>query len=258
MKQDVLRTLIVDDEPLARQRLRDLLGGEADVEIIGECKDGPSAMETIRKLQPDLVFLDIQMPGADGFEVLEALDPENLPAVIFCTAHDSHAIRAFEVNAIDYLYKPFPQERLMQALDKVRDRVVNRTGDPNLTSLLAQLRGGGDSSCVMVRSANRIVFVRSHEIDHLESAGNYVVLHCGDERHIVRETLSSLAKRLEPAGFMRINRSTVINLDRIRELEVVDAGQYRVILKSGTRCDMTCPLRELETRLKLHPPGSAP
>jgi two-component system LytT family response regulator len=258
MKPQVLRTIIVDDEPLARQRLRDLLGGEANVEIIGECNDGPSAVEAIRKLQPDLVFLDVQMPGLDGFEVLEALDSENLPAVIFSTAHDSHAIRAFEVNAIDYLYKPFPLERLVQALKKVRDRVTSRTGDPNLASLLMQLRGGGESGFVVVRSGNRIVFVRSHEIDHIESAGNYVVIHCGEERHVVRETLTSLAKRLEPSGFMRISRTAIINLDRIRELEVVDAGQYRVILKSGIRCDMTCPLRELETRLKLHPPSTPP
>lgn len=251
-----IKTIIVDDEPLARQRLKDLLAEEADVEIIGECQDGSSAVEAIQRLKPDLVFLDVQMPGLDGFEVLEALDPAQLPAIIFSTAHDHHAIRAFEVNAIDYLHKPFSRERMAQAVAKVRERANTQAPDPGLASLLDQLRGGGGVDCVLVRTANRILFVRPHEIDHLESAGNYVVIHCGGERHIVRDTLSSLAKRLEPSGFMRISRSTVVNLDRISELEVLDAGQYRVILKSGIRCDMTCALRELEARLKSQPPNS--
>jgi two-component system LytT family response regulator len=249
-----LRVVIVDDEPLARERVRTFLAEEADIEIVAECGDGADAVNQIEKLRPDVLFLDVQMPRLNGFEVLAALDADAMPAVVFTTAHDDHAIRAFEVSAVDYLLKPFKQPRFCKALERARAQVRSATGGskavPQLSKLLSQWReGAGDGPRVLVKSPDRILFLKPAEIDHIEACGNYVVLHVGKDKHIVRETMTAMETRLEPSGFMRINRSVILNLSRIKELQPVAAGEYVVILRSGVRLNMTCSLRDLQARM---------
>lgn len=250
----ILRTLIADDEPLARERVRMFLAEEPEVEVVAECGDGAAAVEAVKQHRPHLLFLDIQMPRLNGFEVLEALDGRVVPAVVFTTAHDQHAIRAFEVSAVDYLLKPYKQERFRSALRKVRDQFA-RTGtpagtDPNLTMLMAQWRGLAENQPrIPVKSPDRILFLRPQEIDHVEADGNYVQLHVGKDRHMIRETMSALEARLTPAGFMRVSRSALVNLRRVRELKPLGPGEYCVVLHTGARIEMTCPLRDLQERL---------
>jgi len=248
-----VRVVIVDDEPLARERVRTFLAEEADVEVLAECADGAEAVDHIEKLHPDVVFLDVQMPRLNGFEVLEAVDIAAMPVVIFTTAHDDHAIRAFEVSAVDYLLKPFKQPRFRKALERARTQLRAAKGgsaDPQLTTLLSQWReGAGGGPRVLVKSPDRILFLKPGEIDHIEACGNYVVLHAAKEKHIVRETMTAMEARLGNSGFMRINRSVILNLSRIKELQPVAAGEYVVVLKSGVRLNMTCSLRDLQTRL---------
>jgi two-component system LytT family response regulator len=248
-----MRVIIADDESLARERIRSLLALERDVEVIAECSNGAQTVKATQENRPDLLFLDVQMPRMDGFEVLEALTLEETPIVVFTTAHDEHAIRAFEVNALDYLLKPCTEERFKKALQRARDQLeTGVAGETHrqLTALLNQVHptipGGGR---ILVRSAGRILFLKPEEIDHLEAAGNYVVLHAGKERHIVRETTAAMEARLTPAGFMRISRSIIVNLSRIREIQPLGPGQYSVLLQNGTRLDMTCGLTELQSRL---------
>jgi two-component system LytT family response regulator len=248
-----LRALIADDEPLARERIRALVADEPDVEVVAECSNGSQTLKAAQEQRPDLLFLDVQMPRLNGFEVLEALGPEDVPVVIFTTAHDEHAIRAFEVNALDYLLKPFTEARFKAAVQRARDQVAKgprRRSDRQLAALLNHVHtatpGGGR---ILVRSPERIVFLKPDEIDHAEAAGNYVVLHAGKERHIVRETTVAMEMRLAPAGFMRISRSVIVNLARIREIQPLGPGQYSVLLKNGAHLDMTCSLTDLQTRL---------
>lgn len=247
------RAVIVDDEPLARERVRTFLAEEKDMEVVAECADGAAAVKAIEELKPDILFLDVQMPRLNGFEVLEAIDAALLPVVIFTTAHDDHAIRAFEVSAVDYLLKPFKQPRFKKSLERARLQLraaKGSTADPALSTLLSHLReGAGSGPRVLVKSPDRILFLKPGEIDHIEACGNYVVLHTGKERHIVRETMTAMEVRLSSAGFMRINRSVILNLSRIRELQPLAAGEYAVILKSGVRLDMTCSLRDLQARM---------
>jgi two-component system, LytTR family, response regulator len=249
-----IRVIIVDDEPLAREGIRTFLAEEADVEVVEECADGASAVRAVENLRPDLLFLDVQMPRLTGFDVLEAITPELMPLVIFTTAHDEHAIRAFEVNALDYLLKPFKQARFKTALQRAREQSAGRaaTGaNPRLASLLAGLRLPGEGvPRILVKSPDYILFLNAEEIDHIEAAGNYLVLHAGKARHIVRETMSAMDARLGPAGFMRISRSAMVNLSRIAQLEpLVAPGEFCVILKSGARLNMTCSLSELQRRM---------
>ncbi|HET7873773.1 MAG TPA: response regulator [Terriglobales bacterium] len=247
------RTIIADDEPLARQRIRDLLAEEANFELISESANGAQALKQIQEMQPDLLFLDVQMPRLNGFEVLEALGPDEVPVVIFTTAHDEHAVRAFEVNALDYLLKPFTEGRFRVALARAREELAGserRQSSRRYSQLLKHVRdstpGGGR---ILVRTPERILFLKPDEIDHVEAAGNYVILHAGAERHIVRETTAAMEARLTSSGFMRISRSAIVNLARIREVQPVAPGQYSLLLKSGARLDMTCSLNELQSRL---------
>jgi len=248
-----IRAIIVDDEPLAREGIRLALSEESDIEVVAECADGEEAVKAVERHEPDLLFLDVQMPRLNGFEVLEALQPEKLPAVIFTTAHDEHAIRAFEVNALDYLLKPFKQARFQKALQRVREQLRARgekRNDPQIAGLLADLRrstSGGPR--ILIKSPDRILFLRYDEIDHIEAAGNYLVLHSGKERHIARETMNAMETRLAPVGFMRISRSVIVNLSRIRELQPHGAGEYSVVLKNGARLHMTCGLGEVQARM---------
>jgi len=248
-----MRAIIADDEPLARERVRSLLSDEPDVEVIAECANGSQTLKATQEQRPDLLFLDVQMPRLNGFEVLEALEPGRIPVVIFTTAHDEHAIRAFEANALDYLLKPFTEARFKKSLERAREQLQRgprRLPEPQLAALLNHLHtatpGGGR---ILIKSPDRILFLKPEEIDHVEAAGNYVVLHAGKERHVVRETTAAMETRLAPAGFMRINRSIIVNLARIREVQPLGPGQYSVLLKTGARFDMTCRLNELQSRL---------
>jgi two-component system LytT family response regulator len=247
------RAIIADDEPLARERVRSLLSDEPDVEIVAESVNGAQALRATQEHRPDLLFLDVQMPRLNGFEVIEALGAGQIPVVIFTTAHDEHAIRAFEVNALDYLLKPFTEARFRKAVERARELLrKGRPGlpEPRLAALLnhvhaAAPRGGR----ILIRSPERLLFLKPEEIDHVEAAGNYVVLHAGKERHIVRETTSAMDARLACAGFMRISRSVIVNLTRVREVQPLGPGQYSVLLKNGDRFDMTCSLSDLQSRL---------
>ncbi len=235
-----LRTLIVDDEPLARERVRMMLTAHPDTAIVGECGDGQQAVSAIREHRPDLVFLDVQMPGVDGFGVLRALEGEALPYVVFVTAYDKYALRAFEVHALDYVLKPFNAERFGQALDRARSALarddaggMQRDRLRNLVSWVAAEQR--DRQRLLVKSSGRVFFVKVDEIDWIEAEGNYVRLHMGQQSHLLRETMKGMESALDPAVFFRIHRSTIVNADRIRELQPLFHGEYAVILRDGTR-----------------------
>jgi two-component system LytT family response regulator len=242
-----IRTVIVDDEPLARQRVRRLLEADADIAIVGECADGEQAVADLRKLRPDLVFLDVQMPGLDGFGVVRELGPP-LPAVIFVTAHDRFALKAFEVHALDYLLKPFDKSRFGAALEHAKAQVRQGSAaavDQRLQELLQTVQSREPApERLMVKSAGRIYFVRIADIDWIEAAANYVRLHVGKEDHLLRDSLSALEKKLDPARFVRIHRSTIVNVERIRELQPVFHGDYVVILHDGTELPVSRSCRD--------------
>lgn len=248
-----LRVMIVDDEELARQRIRRLLAREADVEVVGEASDGIQAVESIHSLAPDLVFLDVQMPEVDGFAVLERLRPHGTPAVVFVTAHDDYALRAFDVHAVDYLRKPFDATRFREAFARARRRLAGAEAEERaraLDALLDQIRSQPPRSRerLMVRSDGRLYFVRVDDIDWVEAAGNYVKLHVGRETHLMRETMAGIEKMLDPSRFLRIHRSAIVNLDRVREMQPWFSGEYTVILRDGTQLRLSRVYRDrLET-----------
>jgi two-component system LytT family response regulator len=235
-----LRILIVDDEPLARERVRMMLAAHDDVMVVGECGDGHQAVASVRDLRPDVLFLDVQMPGLDGFGVLRALDDELLPYVIFVTAYDRYAVQAFDVHALDYVLKPFRAERLDQALERARAAARRATGETidstrlreMLASLTAEQR---EKQRLVVKSSGRVFFLKVDEIDRVEAEGNYVRLHMGEQSHLLRETMKGMEAVLDPAQFIRIHRSTIVNVDRIKELQPLFHGEYAVILRDGTR-----------------------
>jgi len=244
-----IRTLIVDDEPLARTRIRSLLQDEADIEVVGECGDGKQAIVALRDLQPDLVFLDVQMPALDGFEVLEAVRGDRLPAVIFVTAYDRYAIRAFEHHALDYLLKPFDRDRFQKALARVRAELQRKQQASASQRLAAMLQDVQSSSRkpvqrLVIKSGGRIFFLRVEEIDWIEAAGNYVRLHVGKETHLLRETMNSLEGRLDGQQYVRIHRSTIVAMDRIKELQPWFHGDFKVILKDGAELTLSRGYRQ--------------
>jgi two-component system LytT family response regulator len=245
-----IRVLVVDDEPLARERLRKLLEKEPETELVGECADGASAVEAIRSLAPDLVFLDVQMPELDGFGVLAQLGSDKMPAVVFTTAHDQFALKAFEIHAVDYLLKPFGKERFQVALHRAIGQVRRvHAGDlsQRLTALLASVQSEPKSKYaarIAVKSSGRVVFVKVDDIDWVEAADNYVSLHAGHEEHLHRETMAALEAQLPPAKFMRISRSTIVNVDRIKELQPLFHGEYAVILRNGTKLTLSRSYRD--------------
>lgn len=250
-----LRVVIVDDETLARQRLRRLLGQEADVEIVEECADGVAAVKAVETHRPDLLLLDVQMPQMDGFEVVRNLDPANLPAIVFVTAYDQHAVRAFEARALDYLLKPTSHARLQESLARVRERLRTAGANPALPQTLLELLAERESASsrprrLAVRSGERTSFVATEDVDWFEAAGNYVVLHVGKETHILRETMSALEAQLAPATFLRVSRSAILNLRRVKELQSLSAGEHVAILHDGQRIGITRSLREIEERLR--------
>ena len=243
-----IRTLIVDDEPLGRERIRTLLAGDPEIEVIGECPDGRQAITAIVQRNPDLVFLDVQMPEVDGFSVLEAICGERMPAIVFVTAYDRYAVRAFEVHALDYLLKSFDRERFAAALQRAKETIRrSREGALNerLAGLIEDLEAKKDRlTRLVIKSAGRIAFLRVEEIDWIEAADNYVRVHAGKEAHLIRETLQSMEKRLDPTRFLRIHRSSLVNLERIRELRPVFHGDYLVRLTDGTELTLSRSYRD--------------
>lgn len=249
-----IKALVVDDEPLARERVVSLLKEEPGVELLGECRDGQEAIAAVRGLGPDLVFLDVQMPGVDGFQVLQAVGPDHMPVVVFVTAYDQHALRAFEVRALDYLLKPFDRERFRDALQRARTQIEQQeTGDlgRRLLALVKDLRPAPPrADRVVVKSGGRLFFLKTEEIDWIEAAGNYAKLHVGSASHLLRETMISLEARLDPERFVRIHRSRIVNMERVQELQPWFNGEYVVILRNGTRLTLSRGYREkLQERL---------
>lgn len=232
-----LRVLVVDDEGPARRKILRLLRQEPDVQVVGEADGADAAIAAIEKQRPDLVFLDVQMPGVDGFGVVEAISPEKMPRVIFVTAHDRFALRAFEVRAFDYLLKPFGEERLRAALERVRKEHAHSTDGfaSQLQQLMEQIqRERSFSERILVQENGRARFVTTREISWVEADANYVQLHCGAKTYTVRGTLDSMKETLDPKQFVRINRSSLVRLDAIREMQPWFHGEYKVILKDAT------------------------
>lgn len=238
-----IRAIIVDDEPLGRERIRALLANDTEVEMIEECPDGRRAVAAIERSRPDLVFLDVQMPGMDGFAVLDAIAGDCMPVIIFVTAYDKYAVQAFEVRAVDYLLKSFDRRRFESALQRAKDEIQrSKTGSLNekIAGLLQDLQAKQKRlTRLVVKSGGRIFFLRVEEIDWIEATDNYVRIHAGPECHMIRETMQSLEDRLNPEKFLRIHRSTLVNLDRIRELQPVFHGDYLVKLKDGTELTLS-------------------
>jgi len=232
-------TLIVDDEPLARQGLRMWLSADADVSAIAEARNGREAVAAIRSAPPDLVFLDVQMPEMDGFAVVEEIGADKMPAVIFVTAHDQHAIHAFEINAIDYLLKPVAEERFQQALARAKSRLESRPGADASRQIIGLLETivspRRHMKRLAVRSAGKTVFVDVAEVDWIEAAENYVQLHCGKTNHLLHVPMNTLEKSLDPELFLRIHRSIIVNVSRIKELQPGVHGDFIVTLKSGVQ-----------------------
>jgi two-component system LytT family response regulator len=255
-----MRVIIVDDESQARDRLRRLLGSDPEIEVVGECGDGHSAVEMIRAQRPELVFLDVQMPGMDGFEVLHALGANDLPAIVFVTAFDQHAVRAFEEHALDYLLKPTTRARLAKTLARARQRRMAQTKAPGvpqaLLDFLAEQKAASAAATtttrrVAVRTGERTFFVPADDIDWIEAAGNYVILHVGKgSTHILRETMSGIEGQLASTIFLRVSRSAIVNLRRVKELQTLAPGEHVAILHDGQRVPITRSLREVEERLR--------
>ena len=246
-----VKTLIVDDEPLARERLRNLLSSEPEIELIGECNDGKAALVAIRAQSPDLLFLDVQMPELDGFGVIAALQGERMPAVIFVTAYDKFALKAFEVHAVDYLLKPFDRERFQKALSRALNQIKREQTEglsQRLSNLLADLRPEPKSpDRLPIKADGRVLFLKIDQIDWIEAADNYVHLHLGKDSHMIRETMSAIETRLPPNKFLRISRSVIVNIEHVKELQPMFHGEYTVILHNGTRLTLSRSHRE-----KLH------
>jgi two-component system, LytTR family, response regulator len=241
-----IKVLIVDDEPPARRNLRALLKREAEIELIKECGNGRDAVSSIRALQPDLVFLDVQMPELDGFAVLDQLAGQPLPVIIFVTAYDQYALKAFEVSALDYLLKPFSDERFRKALEQAKRQIAQQDAR-ELGQKLLQLLGTREVKAdtpryltrLMVKTTGRVIFVRTEEIDWIEAYDNYIRLHVGGKAHLLRQTMNELEGGLNPEQFARIHRSTIVNLDRIQELHPHFNGEHLVILQDGTELKLS-------------------
>jgi two-component system LytT family response regulator len=252
-----IRTLIVDDEAPARSRIRQLLRGEDDFEVIGECANGKQAVASIQKQTPELVFLDVQMPRLNGFEVCEAVGADALPTVVFVTAYNQFALQAFEVHALDYLLKPFDRERFQKTLRRVRERFQRgqtEALDPRLKALLDEMKAGPKKlDRLAFKLDGRVIFVRAEEIDWIEADGNYVHLHTGGAAHLLRETLTGLEAQLPPEKFLRVSRSAIVNLDRIKELQSLFYGDFVVILRDGTRVNMSRNYRDHLEALLVRP-----
>ena len=270
-----IRVVVSDDEPIARRRIRRFLRNESDVDVVAECANGREAITAIREHHPDLVFLDVQMPEVDGFGVVSEVGVDSMPAVIFVTAYDEYAVKAFEVHAMDYLLKPFDAERFRSAFQRARDhidRVTTAEAGRRLKTLLEQVlteekvdvgqRAPGSSPSaqpryidrLMVKSDGRVFFVKLSEVDWFEASGNYVRIHVGKTSHLIRETMNGIEGVLNPSMFARIHRAVIVNLDRIKELQPWFAGDYVVILRDGRQLKLSRTYREqLQARMHRMP-----
>jgi two-component system LytT family response regulator len=230
-----LRALIVDDEPVARRRLRALLESEGTVEVIGECEEGAAAIDDIRRSRPDVVFLDVQMPGLDGFDVVDALEPAEQPAIVFVTAYDRYAVRAFDVHAVDYLLKPFERARLRKTVARLETLNDARDAARRVHAAVESVRAQQPLRRLLVKSVGKVYAVRLEDVDSIQSAGHYLEMHTGSATHLVRGSIGGIEARLDPARFARIHRSVIVNVDRIRELQPAFHGEFVVILHNGRR-----------------------
>jgi two-component system, LytTR family, response regulator len=247
-----IRTLVVDDEPIARARVVSLLRNEQDIEVVGECSSGRQAISAIESTSPDLLFLDIQMPEGDGLDLARAIQAQGAPAVVFVTAYDDYALKAFEVHALDYLLKPFSAERFRSALGHAREHVTHRRKQSDQPTALsaAQDANGARRNRLMIKSGGRIHFVRMNDIDWCEASGNYVRVHVGPQEHLVRDTMAHLESQLDPQQFVRIHRSTIVNVDRIQEMQSSFNGEYVVLLRTGMRLTLSRGYRDsIQARL---------
>ena len=248
-----IRAVIVDDEPLARQSVRRFLKYHADVEVLDECSDGQSAVHAILANKPDLVFLDVQMPELDGFGVVNRIGPERMPGTIFVTAYDQYALAAFDATALDYLLKPFGKARFDRALARARERIALHESCESIQRFLEAMGSTGTSRNYVDRLAvtenERIVFVKTADIEWIESAGNYVRLHARSGPHEIRETLSSLANRLNPREFVRIHRSALVNFQYVKEVHPWFHGYHLVVLESGQKLRMSRYQKDVAAKL---------
>jgi two-component system LytT family response regulator len=266
-----LRVLLADDEPIARRRLLRFLRAEPDVEIVAECANGAAALTALNDHKVDVAILDVQMPDKDGLRVVAEYGADRMPAVIFVTAYDEYAVKAFEVQALDYLLKPVTAERFHAAFQRARahlDRAISSQRGERLTALLAELVStDGDASTapahapvaapqrhaerLTVKTDGRVYFVKSEAVDWVAAEGNYVRVHAGNTSHLIRETISAVEAQLDPSQFCRIHRSTIVNLDRIREMQAWFAGDYMIILKDGAKLKLSRTYRDrLQARLR--------
>lgn len=262
MKQTI-RVLIVDDEPLARDAIRVLLEAAPDIAVIAECRDGREAVRAIREQSPDIVFLDVQMPDLDGFKVIEQVGAEQMPVTVFVTAFDQHALRAFDAHALDYILKPFDHERFYNALQRAKSHVLRQKfydHSHQLLALLGDLHGAPKSDAgaeekeqppetkyferLVIRSGGRIIFLRVDEIDWIEADGDYMRPHAGSKSHLLRETMSDLAAKLDPEKFLRIHRSSIVNVERVKDIQPFFKGEHVLTLIDGTRLKMSRSYRD--------------
>jgi two-component system LytT family response regulator len=246
-----LRVVVADDEPLARKRLRALLARHADVTVVGECANGPETVAVVTAERPSVLFLDVQMPGMSGVDVMRALGPRAVPAVVFVTAYDAHAVQAFDHHALDYVLKPVDDERFDRALARVRERLAERSATALSESVLRLLAGQQAAPApptypprILLRSTDRLSFVDVAAVDWVEADGDYVRLHTGKTSHLHRSTLAALEEQLDPAEFVRIHRSTIVRLGRIRELQAYFHGEYVVLLHDGTKLKLSRSYRD--------------
>ena len=248
-----LRCVVVDDEPLARDLLRGMLEAYSDIEVVAECADGRTALRAIRKLDPDLVFLDVQMPKMDGFDLVQELDPETMPSIVFVTAYDRYALRAFEIHALDYLLKPFDEERLDRALTRARDHLGRADRGEELSRVLALLEDLGARDRypdrIAIRRSDRTILQPVAEIDWLEADGKHVKFHVGDRTFAIREAMSRIERMLDPRTFLRVSRSAIVNVGRIREVQPWFHGDHVIVLQSGEQVTTTRTYRSSVNRL---------
>ncbi len=254
-----IRALIVDDEALARDRVRRLATAEPDIDIVGECDSGADALDVIASEHPQLLFLDVQMPEMDGFALLARLPVETLPLVIFTTAYDRHAVRAFETHAVDYLLKPFKPARFAEAVARARQRIASGHTDDRTLALRALLASAAERDAprltrITVKHDDRTIVVHTDDIEAFEVAGNYVAAYVDDACHIFRESLSRLEKQLDPRKFLRVSRSAIVNLDSVRELQPMFKGEHVIVLQSTRKVSMTRGVREVEKAIRYGKP----
>jgi two-component system, LytTR family, response regulator len=255
-----IRAIVAEDELVARQAIT-VMAGAYGIEVLAQCKDGPETVRYVARYAPDLLFLDVQMPGMDGFEVLQKLSAETFPAVVFTTAHDTYAVRAFEHSAVDYLLKPFDEERFRKAVDRARLHLESGSNHAEwIRHLVSELREAQQARTglqrLVIRSRGQVSFLRVDEIDWIESSHNHLRIHSGADVHLLRETIKEIEARLEPDKFLRIHRCLIVNVDRIRRLEACGYGEYLVVLRDGKKLSLSRGYRDNLDRLidSLHAP----